>query len=406
MQNIVGAVARGEDFFERKKFIAHLWERLESGNNILLKAPRRFGKTSVMFRLIDDPFKPDWVVMHLDVESINKPVDFVIAVFDSFISHSHTRSFLAKFKEKSSNWLHELLDTVEISGPLDVSVKAKLKEKIGPHWQDKGEDLLKVLCNYKGKKKLLMIIDELPVMLRLFKDSNVSVADQKSFLYWFRGIRIDSPRGIQNCRFLIGGSVGIDNYLSELRASDSCNDFQRIDLPPLTSTQAIAFLEAIQHTSKLNLSRRTQKKVLELVGEPIPYFIQMFVAETRSAKARGETRLGLKSIERIYEEDILGGACKNYFQYYYDRLRHYNKFEEQAMKTLLKGISLAYPKSVPKDHLFEIFHRSVSKGVDQDDFVRLLADLENDFYIKEISGTGYQFKSKILCDWWRRHYAF
>jgi hypothetical protein len=43
----------------------------------------------------------------------------------------------------------------------------------------------------------------------------------------------------------------------------------------------------------------------------------------------------------------------------------------------------------------------------EDGFARLIATLENDFYIRCLStDRGYYFASKILCDWWRRYYAF
>ncbi|MBI1924124.1 ATP-binding protein [Candidatus Poribacteria bacterium] len=54
LRNIVGPPARRDDFFDREETVELLWERLASGN-VLLAAPRRFGKTSLMYRLIDEP---------------------------------------------------------------------------------------------------------------------------------------------------------------------------------------------------------------------------------------------------------------------------------------------------------------------------------------------------------------
>ena len=56
----VGGVPRGEDFFDREEFMKNLWETLKN-NNVLLLAPRRYGKTAVMHKLEDTqsgyPFK-------------------------------------------------------------------------------------------------------------------------------------------------------------------------------------------------------------------------------------------------------------------------------------------------------------------------------------------------------------
>ena len=62
IKNIVGTPARGGDFYDREQLIDLLWDRLDTGN-VLLAAPRRFGKTSVMYRLIDEP-EQGWKPAH------------------------------------------------------------------------------------------------------------------------------------------------------------------------------------------------------------------------------------------------------------------------------------------------------------------------------------------------------
>ena len=51
--NQTGPPVRGGDFYDCETFIPQLWERISEGANILLLAPRRVGKSSVMLRLVD-----------------------------------------------------------------------------------------------------------------------------------------------------------------------------------------------------------------------------------------------------------------------------------------------------------------------------------------------------------------
>jgi len=51
---IAGSPARDADFWFRKEFREKLWVSLKK-HNVLLLAPRRTGKTSVMYRMLDDP---------------------------------------------------------------------------------------------------------------------------------------------------------------------------------------------------------------------------------------------------------------------------------------------------------------------------------------------------------------
>jgi uncharacterized protein len=53
MRNIIGAPAEGDDFFDRPKILAQLSRELGNLANILLVAPRRVGKTSLVLRFCE-----------------------------------------------------------------------------------------------------------------------------------------------------------------------------------------------------------------------------------------------------------------------------------------------------------------------------------------------------------------
>lgn len=405
LRNIVGPPARGDDFYDREALVELLWNRLAAGN-VLLAAPRRFGKTSLMYRLLDEP-RNGWKPIHVDAESIREPVNFVIALLDRLMADRHVRNFLIARWKGLGGWVRGLFDRFEVATPWDVGFKIRLKEKIGPHWQERGEALLRALRDYDEAERLLIIIDELPVMLHLFRDNNVSDAEARAFLYWFRRLRTDPEVGLTDCRFLIGGSIGIEHYLSELGAADSFNDFERVPLSELTPQRARDFLRRLLRARGLKLSAASERCSLQLIGAPIPYFIQLFVTEIATAKAGDPKSIGPKRLEAIYRDRLLGAACKTYFQHYYDRLRRYDKPQEQAAKALLKALALAQPKAVHRRALRAIFRGALGEAATDDDFARLIGDLENDFYIRyRPDEDGYAFASKILCDWWRRYYAF
>lgn len=400
IRNIVGPPARGDDFFDREELVALLWNRVEAGN-VLLAAPRRFGKTSLMYRLIDQP-NAGWKPIHVDAESIREPVNFVIALLDALMGDHQIRKALISGWKGSCQWLRGVLQDIEVTGPWDVGVKIGLKESMGPHWQERGEALLRAVRG--TDKKLLIIIDELPVMLHLFADNGVSDADTRAFLYWFRKLRTDPEVGLTNCRFLVGGSIGIEHRLSQLGAVDSFNDFERVTLNELRTERAAEFLRRLLESRGVTMSAAAQRAVLDLVGAPIPYFIQVFVSEIATETANGAVRLGPQRLDEIYRDRVLGASCKSYFQHYYDRLRHYDKRQEQAAKAMLKALALAHPQPIPRDQLRVLAQPA---GLTEDEFSQLVADLENDFYIRcQPEANGYLFASKILCDWWRRYYAF
>lgn len=405
MKNLVGPPARGDDFYNREELVDLIWDYLEQGNNILLAAPRRYGKTSLMYQLIDRP-RDGWKPIHVDAESIGVPVNFIISLLDALLADDHIRKFLVSAWKRGGGWLRGLIEEFEVSGLWDVGLKIKFKEKIGHNWQELGQGLLQKLRKYK-KEKLLVIIDELPVMLHLFRDNNITEAETKTFLYWFRKLRTDSEIGLTNCRFLVGGSVGIENYLSQIGSVDSFNDFHRIPLAELGPERAADFLSQLVKARNLSLSRGSQEKMLELIGTPIPYFIQMFFFAVVMEHANGLTRIGPRRIEEIYLNKFLGPASKPNFQHYYDRLRYYDRPQEEAAKAILKELALAQPQAVHKNRLRTIYGKSLGESATDDGFSQLMTSLENDFYIRHgDKPQEYVFASRILCDWWRRYYAF
>lgn len=69
-----GSPAREDEFFFRKAYIDDLWDSLRK-EHVLILAPRRMGKTSVMLRLQDEP-RGNRLVVFLNVEEIDTPAEF------------------------------------------------------------------------------------------------------------------------------------------------------------------------------------------------------------------------------------------------------------------------------------------------------------------------------------------
>lgn len=54
MKNVIGLPARGTSFYQRNREIEKVTRALANGNNIQITAPRRVGKTSILWYLLDN----------------------------------------------------------------------------------------------------------------------------------------------------------------------------------------------------------------------------------------------------------------------------------------------------------------------------------------------------------------
>jgi hypothetical protein len=393
--NIVGTVVRGSDFFGREDLISQIWEKLRT-TNVLLAGPRRFGKTSVLYNLLDEPRNGSKVV-HIDLEPVKEPVDFVVTLLDKLREDQKIMNFL----RTGVIQVKEILQGVEVHLNVgeDVDVRFGLKERLKDNWREVGESILKRLEAYE--QNLVILLDEFSMMIENFLDGRLQENEVREFLLWFRRLRIDPS--MTRCKFVVASSVSIDQYLSKLGVIAAFNDFEKVVVGEFEDVKtAVLFLEELFKGKRWLISKQGMRKILELVGPPIPYFIQVLASEV--IKECKKKRVTPKAIEEIYHESVLGASCKTYFQHYYDRLKHYDIQSERAAKKLLRELSLA--GEIERDQCYQMFLKETQQQADIDGFNNLMSDLENDFYIRFLAeSNSFVFFSKILRDWWLRYYS-
>jgi uncharacterized protein len=227
--------------------------------------------------------------------------------------------------------------------------------------------------------------------------------EAKTLLRWLRALR-QSPT-TKNIRFLIAGSIGIGQVLNQLGEISAINDFEQVRLEPFPRKVASGLLTELAKSQKIAVSEPSKRKMLELIGTHVPYFIQVIFSEAAKSHVQDGEAITPKKVAQIYRDKVLGVDCKTYFDHYYGRLRDYYKpQEEKAIKRILRELAMA--GTFTRDVCYQFYRDSIGERSDIDEFNRLMTDLENDFYIRfEATTRTYEFASKLLRDWWLRHYG-
>ena len=91
MRNIIGQPVAGDDLYGREYELDRLWEQLEQGEHILMLAPRRVGKTSLMLELENAP-RGGWDVINVDVQGGEGPEDCFAAILAKLAADSRYRT--------------------------------------------------------------------------------------------------------------------------------------------------------------------------------------------------------------------------------------------------------------------------------------------------------------------------
>ena len=71
------SIAQGDSFYDRKEETERIVKTLSGGNNMVLFAPRRYGKTSLVFRVMDELERQGFVCVYFDLMPVYSLEAFV-----------------------------------------------------------------------------------------------------------------------------------------------------------------------------------------------------------------------------------------------------------------------------------------------------------------------------------------
>jgi len=342
MNIVVGGVPRGEDFFDRESLVAELLETLKT-SSVMLLGPRRFGKTAVMHKLIDDQMKyPDLSMIYKNCQPMSGAEEF---------------------------WT--MIQT-ELGG-----------------WEK--EDCL------------VIELDEFPSLLETILKKG-DMEDVSIFLAKFRDIRQDPVRG-RSLRFMIAGSTSVDIFLREV-GFDLMGDMRRMEIGPFDSAAARRFLDICFKESNLKVTEDRNMifdTITKLCGH-VPYFMQIFISEIRLI-ARDGAYLTIADIYKVYWSKVLGGTGMQYFSYFHQRLDKYGIYGKRLPDNLRYILStLAAVDQLGEREVKQLI-RSNRVRTKSNELDIIMANLQDEFYLTfDTVGRKYRFTYTIMSDWWRRYH--
>ena len=381
-----GGVASGVDFFDRDPQIAQVWETVEKGSDCILRAPRRFGKTSLTLYLAMHP-KTGWRVCYTDLEGERCPEDFIFSILKTMADNPDCAECLP----------NELSDRNILS--LAPEAKQELYEQewgnIQKNWRAYGNKLFNSMKLDKGK--LIIILDEFSFLAEnILKNPDSERKGLVNLLDWFEKIRKKRPEGLF---FIVSGSEHLPSFLDSMGIANDLSTFVPIHLEPFDSDSAHAFIFLAMAKQNISVSPEESRHILELMGKPIPYFLQLFL-DILVEKCRAGEEISIKHMDDIYRTELLGTESKRHFESIKRQLDHYD-YRDQRFSIAATRIMtlLTMAETVEKKTLESEWAQLTSKP---EFFQSMFEIMRDDFYLEEQDGRV-RLASKLLKDWWRVH---
>ncbi|MDY0169854.1 MAG: hypothetical protein RBS80_25140 [Thermoguttaceae bacterium] len=404
-----GSPIHPDELWFRDAFIKGLWATLQT-EHVLITAPRRTGKTSVMDHLADRPCQ-GVVTVPVFVQDLDHPGDFLLCLLDAF-HDKHPSRFRSLF-QVGSRWIGGVLDRVGAfeAGGFKVALK-DASPKWREDWKSHGDDDFFALVRKKQDpaERVLFIVDEFPDLVLNMHRNHPELL--RPFLAWFRGHCTKPRPRDDSIRWLLGGSVNLASTLDSLGMIDLINALDEHRLPVLTPEEVMHFVRRMLTDRNVELSEDLPAEVARRLGRPIPMFMQMITQDLYRIWKRTETRLTVSDVESAFDDLIGSSSARDKLQHYYSRIAHYyDEPKRSAAHALLDQLSVT-GDGLAREALRGIFERIVSdQGTAMPEYERkqvfneLLRDLENDFYVEEVAAGRYDFASGLLKAWWRKYYA-
>jgi len=382
----VGNPVQGDDFFDREQEQLRAWRKLE-GSHLLMLAPRRIGKTSLILRLCSQAQNHRRYAVHCSFAKCETESDCIRELFKA-LAAQHTVG-------QRSKSVFERVKSVKL-GPVGID----LHEVKAESWREAGEELAAALSD--SDDDWLVCIDELPVfIINLLQQGEDGRRRARAFLYWLRDLR---QNHYQRIKWLLAGSIGLDTLAARLGLSDTINDLEPFPLDAFSEDSALRFLERLAESYQLKLSEALRRAIVAKVGWPVPYYLQLMFSHLREACLDGGQEPTTELVDQVFEK-LLGNSYRTYFDYWRQRLDEELGSPDAQYAALLLTQACQTPLGESKSNLAQALRQSVA-DLDRRDRVLndLLEVLLSDGYLVLREGR-YAFRLEWLRVYWQRRFG-
>ena len=383
MRIIVGQVASRDDFWGRENEIEDIWNALISGSSVLLAAPRRVGKTSIMHKLKDNP-QGNFIVLYSIVSSAHSTNAFWERLFRDISS----KDFADKFKNKARHFFG-LAKTIKIDSVSANGVKFGDSKEMSYL-----EAFKELVLKMDEGIKLIIMVDEFAQAL----DNMINKGKKNEAQLLLQDIRLfrQDDRFTSKVQFVFAGSIGLESVVVKADSTTKeINDLNSIPINPFNPQEAKKFAVKLASDNVIAVSDEQIDYALAKLEWLIPFHIQIIMQELKRLR---KTELSNYDVDEAFRQAL---KQRNHFEHWEKRLTSFDTSEYKFAKELLNKIS--------EDSMMassEIMNLATKHELEEDEAKNIIRSLIYDGYINNDQNPKiYRFNSAMLKIWWFQNVA-
>lgn len=307
-----GTIVRGDDFFDRVKETDLLTSTLAGGNNVVLFAPRRYGKTSLVFRVMDCLEAQGIPCLYIDLMSAFSLERLAELMIDAA---QKKQTKIESFAQNLTQWVKRIRPTLEFG--VDGSPKLSIdfsESHISQNTLSQVFNIPEQLAQRQGR--VVVVMDEFQEITRFGKEGvegllRSVIQQQQEVSYLF-----------------LGSKTHMMSQMFENKKRPFFNTGLHVQLGPLPEDETIDFLRHRFGRDNISLGEDKAKYLIKCASE-IPYYIQLLASFIWQRTITRNKCITMDDIDNSVQDiiDLKG-------DFYFEQFNRYATGQKQLMRAL------------------------------------------------------------------------
>lgn len=358
---------------------------IDNDNNIQIAAPRRVGKTSILFYMLDNLVE-GYRYVYVDTESIDSEQEFYKKILKEILKLDSMGSAASRFI-KAAGSLARKIKSIRVVGQ---EIEFYDRDQDVSYY----DDLVHFLSGIQleENRKLILLIDEFPQTIQNILNTN-GLNGAIRFLQSNRTLRLD-PDIVNKVRFIYTGSIGLNHTVAAIDSTAFINDLNTLEIDPLSKQEACSFLVELLGTKGVAIKPAAIDHLLEKLEWLIPFHIQLLVQELLSQDFSNHS-IDTTHIDQAFEQ-IIATRNDNHFAHYHSRLKM--QFKGEELKYALEILKIMAESNTIS--LTQLYDQSARFNIESQ-YRKIVEILVYDGYINNLGDKEiYRFNSPVVRLWW------
>ncbi len=401
MDNITGKAVVNKDYLSSRLYLVQELRLLVRKTSVIIDAPRRFGKTSLVKELIfEENRKPDqereFNILFFELEGEETIDAFCFAFFKELLKLYSIRGKIDMLGTVLGDlWNAIAVRIGKIKLPqFELDLREKTRSYDFSRWKEKIVPMLHGLNSFD--KRTVIVFDEFPDMLMNFRIKGTEVCGYLQatdrITAWLRELRQKSD-GEAKYQFVFCGSVNLRKTLQDIGIGKRINDLEPLHIPPMSVKESQLLIKNLMVKYNLEIDPDAIAFMVSKITDGSPYYGQILFKALRDARKR---TFSFKETEGIYNTMLRGGDHD--LNHFHSRLQDYllTSAERECSAIILKHVC-AEPlqeRTLYDGYLLNICSKEIFQAV----LNRLIYE---GYIMRDLKDEGkVRFVSPILKDWW------